>query len=991
MTSHTPGFEGERRQVTAVFVDLENFSPLASAWDAEELQSWLDDYYRRTREIFLGAGGFVTEYLGDGVVAVFGLDRADEHSAARAVDAALRVVARVRPLDRNGLPLALRAGVATGSAAVRSVADPDGLPRLTGAVTLMAERLQSVAGPGEVVVSEPTLHLLRGQFVTRPLPARPLKGIADAVPLHVALGRSVAPGLVLPRAFVGRERELALLEASTAPVLIVGAAGIGKSALVATHAAHLSGAMQGRTLVLHGSPVAPSRSYQPFRDWLLADLAPHRAEFSTLNRMHPLMAPEDVHALALVLGLPEGQRLTQTYRGAVLARRIETALWRALRSRQRAGLLVFEDLHWFDAASLGVLAHICASPLADMFRIVLTSRDAHPPGLEAAGCGLQRLELDPLPRDAVAHLLEQLSPQGLPTDQVRRIVDRADGVPLFAEQLLQHAKLDAHGLPASLTDLLGERIDRTGAARSVLQRASALGRGFTPDMLRALDPDGADPLPHLRAASETGVLVMRPDGTWDFAHALLAQAAYQSMLRSKGQALHARIAELILRQDPRFQGHEVGLLADHQRKAGQTHAALCSYLDVSKSMMLQGAVADAESLAREALRLCGDLPVNQLPEAEIAVHTALGTVLSQRHGYAAEPVRQEFQVVLDIAASQSALSIDMAPALFGSISQAVISGDLARAERLCLLLDGVAASPAGAAAGLSGREARFAALTARMFLGFFRGEFADPEPNLRALRDLGLLDKAADMASRFGMDLIGTALEFAAATQALRGDRVAAFDLVQETDRHVLSLELPVMKPCVLIWGAVPLFHAGARDLALRRLSRGLDAAREQGAVFWQVVGKAWSFVMEPSLARSEEGLADFSATIAAVHGVGAEVAVPYFRAVLASCMADADQPTAAFALSEGAVAAARRAGILCWLPEILRLHAQVCRAARRPDEAARTEAEAADLAARLGAGHWLQEIARGAARSGRDPANVLHGPGQQAGTDWSPARKIAT
>jgi class 3 adenylate cyclase len=987
MNLQAPGFEGERRQVTAVFVDLQDFSAVASVWDAEELQTWLDDYYRRTREIFVAAGGVVTEYLGDGVVAVFGLHRADEHSAARAVDAALRVVATVQPKDRQGAALGLRAGVATGDAAVRAVADPDGLPRLTGAVTLLAERLQSVAGPGEVVISEPTQRLLRGQFVTRPLPAQPLKGFPGAMPLHQAIGRSVAPGLVLPRAFVGRDRELALLEASSAPVLIVGTAGIGKSALVAKHATGLSGPVAARTLVLQGTPLARSRSYQPFRDWLLADMAPHRPEFAVLNRAHPLLAPEDIHALALVLGLPEGQRLTLTYRGGVLARRIETALWRALRSRQQAGLLVFEDVHWFDAASLGVLAHVCGSPLADMFRIVLTSRVAQLPGLTDVTGGLQRLELDPLPQDAVTHLLRTLAPTGLPADQLRRIAERADGVPLFAEQLLQHCAADGQGLPASLTDLLGERIDRTGAARPVLQRASALGRGFTSDMLRALDPEEADPAPHLLAAAQAGVLVTRPDGTWDFAHALLAQAAYQSMLRSKSQALHARIAALIQQQDVRFLGRDVGLLADHQRIAGQTHAALRSYLDVSKSMMLQGAVTDAETLARQALRLCGDLPASQLPEAEIAVHTALGTVLSQRHGYAAEPVRQEFQVVLDIATSQSALSIDTAPALFGSISQAVISGDLVRAERLCLLLDGIAAGAADPAAGLPGREARFAALTARMFLGFFRGDLADPAPNLRMLRALGLLDKADHMASRFGMDLIGTALEFAAATRALRGEAAAAIDLVHETDRHVLSLDLPVMKPCVLIWGAVPLFHAGERDRALDRLAQGLAAAQDQGAVFWQVVGRAWTYVMDPALARSPGGLADFAQTIAAVREVGAEVAVPYFRAHLADFLAEAGQTAAALGLSDWSVTAARQAGVLCWLPEILRLHARVCRAARRLDATALAEAEAVDLASSLGAGHWLDKIARSKLPTDRHAPHRARG----ARPDRLLARKTAT
>jgi hypothetical protein len=209
------------------------------------------------------------------------------------------------------------------------------------------------------------------------------------------------------------------------------------------------------------------------------------------------------------------------------------------------------------------------------------------------------------------------------------------------------------------------------------------------------------------------------------------------------------------------------------------------------------------------------------------------------------------------------------------------------------------------------------------------------------------------------MDLIGTALEFASAIRALRGEAAAALALVRETDKHVLTLDLPVMKPCVLIWGAVPLFYAGAKEEALARLALGLDAAQDQGAVFWQVVGRAWAFVMEPAFATGEGGLADFAATITAVGQVGADVAVPYFQAVHAARLAEAGQPTAALPVSRGAVAAARQAGILCWLPEILRLHALVCRACGHLDGAARALAEAADLARRLQAGYWLSEITR--------------------------------
>jgi class 3 adenylate cyclase len=259
--------DGERRQVTAVFVDLENFSAIASGSDAEDLHSWLEDYYRQTRLLFETGGGEITEYLGDGVVAIFGLSRADELSADRAVDAALRAVQSIRLSYQNRATVRLRAGVATGEVVIRTGGDHGGLPRLTGTVTTLAQRLQTVADPGTVVIADDTRALLRGRFETRALPDTALKGFADPQTLHVVTGRLPAGGIDQPETFVGRAREMAKLFAADGPLLIVGPAGVGKTAFVA----HLASQFAAKS-VFHGDAIGKGSSYQPFRDWLLDQL-----------------------------------------------------------------------------------------------------------------------------------------------------------------------------------------------------------------------------------------------------------------------------------------------------------------------------------------------------------------------------------------------------------------------------------------------------------------------------------------------------------------------------------------------------------------------------------------------------------------------------------------------------------------------------------------------------------------------------------------------
>lgn len=946
MTQIDSGSEGERRQVTAVFVDLENFSAIASDADAEDLQSWLDDYYQQTRLLFEAGGGEITEYLGDGVVAIFGLTRAEELSADRAVDAALRAVQSIRLSYQNRATVRLRAGVATGEVVVRTGLTRERLPRLTGTVTTLAQRIQTVAEPGTVVIAEETRALLRGRFETRALPAKRLKGFADRQQLYDVTGRLPTGGIDQPEDFVGRAREMAKVIAADGPVLLVGQAGVGKTAFVS----HLASQFAAKS-VFHGDAIGKGSSYQPFRDWLLDSLGQLNPGFDTLTAAFPTLAPTDQQALALILGVPEGQALLANLSSLALKALIEAALWRAILTRQTKGLLLFEDLHWFDVASFGVLTHIFGTVEADQFRIILTSREDAKLGRHLTGPDLLTLGLDPLPEVDAQVLLDRLAPAGFDAETRKRILARAGGVPLFLQQLLRRGAGVESALPATLMDLLGERIDGTAEAKPVLQRAAALGRSFGVDLLRALDPEDTDPLPHLRAAARAGVLVARPNRTWEFAHALLAQAAYQSMLRRTREALHARIADLLITRFPQVLVREPGLLADHQQKARQILPAIQSYLRASHWLLAQGAFVDAESFARAALALCADVPPEQRSELQIACHTAIGSILMQVQGFTADPVRRAFDAVLDISSAQPVLGPQTAPALFGSFSHAVIAGDDSKAGRFCRLLEELAE---GAGNSDEATEIRLAALAARNCASFYEGNFADQFTRIAAIRPLYRLDRHAGMIARYGMEIFSAAQMFETPARAICGqvDKVAA--LVAETDAHQAALSLPVMQPYALVWGAVPLYYAGDLAAAQARLKRGIEVAVTQGAVFWQIIGNTWAFVMDPGLSASAEGLAGFGQLVETQRAIGANVGVPYFAAVHSSRLAAAGRPDEAWLISSRAVAEARAGGLHCWYAEVLRLHARNARLTRRLGEADAALAQAIDTARRQGAGLWL-------------------------------------
>jgi class 3 adenylate cyclase/tetratricopeptide (TPR) repeat protein len=933
---------GGRRQVTAVFIDLENFSTIASEADAEDLQSWLDDYYRQTRILIEAAGGEVTEYLGDGVVAIFGLTRTEELSADRAVDAALRAVQSIRLSYQNRISVRLRAGVATGEAVVRTGQETDGLPRLTGSVTTLAERIQTQAEPGTVVIAEDTRALCRGRFETRALGPRRLKGFAEEVPLYEVTGRLPAGGIDQPETFVGRAREMAKLIAAEGPVLIIGQAGVGKTAFVG----HVASQFAAKS-VFQGDAIGHGSSYLPFRDWLLDRIGSTNPDYATLAEAFPTLATQDRQALALILGLAEGQVLIATVASLALKGLIEGAIWRAILARQQRGLLLFEDLHWFDVASLEVLNAIFATPEAAQFRIILTSREDAKLGRHLTSDGLLTLPLDPLPEDDARVLLDRLSTQLDPATR-DEVLHRAGGVPLFLHQLARRGA-GASALPATLMDLLGERIDSTGEAKPVLQRAAALGRSFRVEMLQALD--GEDPVPHLRAAARAGVVVARPNNAWEFAHALLAQAAYQSMLRRTREGLHARIADMLQARFPQVLGREPGLLADHQHKARQFLPAIVSYLQASQKLLMQGAFADAESMARAALGLCAELPEDQRAELQIAAHTMIGSVLMQVQGFTAEPVRREFDTVLDLSSAQSTLGPHTAPALLGAHTHAIISAQETRANRLGEIMDRMADALPDSPEAV---ELRIVALAARNGTRFYQGRFAEQLDCIAAIRPLYRLEKHAGMIARYGMDMFAAAQMFEGPSRAILGqsDRIPA--LVAETDAHQAALSIPVMQPYALVWGSVPLFYAGHLDQALARLDRGIEAAVAQGALFWQFIGKTWAFVMNPDLAKTPEGIAGFGQLIDTLRAIGANVGVPYFSAVHSARLLAAGRADEALAVSSRAVAETQAEALHCWYAEILRLHSANCRATGRLAEALAALDQAVKVATGQGAALWL-------------------------------------
>lgn len=960
--------EGERKQVSAIFFDLVDFSSVASEADPEDLQDWLEEYYNQSREIIEVNGGEITEYLGDGVVAVFGLSQADEHAAMRAVDAALKAVTNIGLQLSTKLNLGLRAGVATGEVVVRGSPDRSALPRITGMVTTLAQRVQERAAPGTVMISASTEKLLRNAFPVTAFPRQNLKGFAEPQTLYRPEHRASMMSGPMVTAIVGRDDECSRIINADKAVLIVGQAGVGKSALAGKVACK-----SGQAIMFQADRLDNGSSYQPFRDWLLHRLDVRKPGMEDIHSRLPGLSDSDYRGLALMLGLPEGQTLLAELSNLAVKSRIETGIWRAIRTIQSAGILLFEDLHWFDTASFGVIQHILRSPENANYKLILTSREDARLDQHLKGEELEILALDPLSPEAAQRMLDQLGGDRLKKAARKQLVDRSGGIPLFLEQLYHSGGADdlpENTVPSTLMDLLAERIDRTGVAKPVLQRAAALGRSFNSAMLTALDPERADAGPAIAQGASAGVLVRQADDIWAFSHALLAEAAYQSVLHKTREALHARIADVLIEQSPDIETRDPAFLADHQRRAGRTLPAIRSYLAASRRSLLHGGLADAETHARVALTLCSDLHDDHIrAEHSITCQTALGSILMQAQGFTAEPVRHAFEAVHDIARSVPTYSIDSAAALFGGFSHAIIAGDKQRADGLSDLLADLAASLPD---GSTRTEAILASLAVRNGGSFYQGEFRDQFEQFAQIRQIYRIEEHARMITHFGMDIFAAAQMFEAPASAITGQTDRVSDLIEETDTHQDALNIPAMLPYAEIWGAVPLLYSGRYEEALTRLERGVSRAVKQGAAFWEITGKTWGFIIDPERSASSRGLENFAANIEQQRAIGANVGVPYFAACLADRLADAGRLPEAYQISSSASEQARHSGLHCWYAEILRIHARICRRTNCPDEAIAAQNLALDTARRQGAMLWWLRTLLDMAEAGPDLPNDL-------------------
>jgi class 3 adenylate cyclase/predicted ATPase len=648
---------GERRHVTVMFCDLVDSTGISSKLDAEEWRDLVGAYVDAASAAVTETGGKVAKKLGDGLMALFGYPVAQENDAERAVRAALSIQRALAELNRKnegaGKPaLAARIAIDTGPAVL------DATGEIFGDVPNVAARAQALADPGAVVVTTRVQQQVAGLFVAEERGTHTLKGVPKPVTLHRIIrasggGRRAGQRHLTP--LVGRDEEIAILlrrwerarQGDGQLVLIVGEPGIGKSRLIEEFHARLRETPHtwvewNCSQLLQNTPLHPATEWGRQRfggtdvpaEQRLADLE----NTLTLIKLDPA---ENVPLLAPLLDVPLPKERALTLAPEELRGRQFGALIGAMIASARVQPLVlaFEDLHWADPTTLDVLRGLAErGALAPLFIVATARPESRPPWSIRSHHGT--ISLAPLDRSQVRDMVAELSARhALPKEVVEDVAARTGGVPLFVEEvtrllLERGGEQDGiHAIPPTLQQSLTARLDRLGSAREVAQIGAVIGRDFSYKLLREIAGIGDGPLQAaLERLADADILLVQglpPASDYRFKHALIQDAGYENLLKSRRQALHCRTAEVLRDRFADTAAAEPALLAHHFTQAGLTEAAIEWWRTAGQRSLARSALLEGAEHLKRALDQIATLPATPaLRREEIKIQLAFGTALT---------------------------------------------------------------------------------------------------------------------------------------------------------------------------------------------------------------------------------------------------------------------------------------------------------------------------------------------------------------------------
>jgi class 3 adenylate cyclase/predicted ATPase len=959
--------EAERRQLTVLFCDLVESTRLAGQLDLEDYREVIRAYQAACADVIQQFDGTIAQYLGDGLLVYFGYPQAHEDDAQRAVRTGLGIVKaldtlRQRLTQEHALRLAVRVGIHTGLVVVGAIGGGARQEQLAlGDTPNIAARVQNLAVPDTVVITEATLHLVQGYFTCNALGPHPLRGVSTAIHIHQVLEESgvqsrldvaVTRGLT---PLVGREVEISLLRDGWVQVqngrghtiALSGEAGIGKSRLVQVVKDYSADTPHTR-MECRCSPYYQHTALYPIIDLVERMLHFQRDEAldSKLEKLEqaltqyrlPLHETMPLMATLLSLPVPEAryaplpltpERLRQKTLEALFAMVLELA-------ERRPMLFILEDLHWVDSSTLEFLHLLISQRATAAILTVLTYRPEFQVPQEWRTCltplALQRLS----PNDVATMVMQVTDGKPLPPEVLQHVVKNTDGVPLFVEELTKTIvesgllrETDRHyeltgplptlAIPTTLHDALMARLDRLNTVKAVAQLGATLGRTFAYDLLEAVTPfDTAMLQQGLQQLVAAEILYQRevsPRTTYRFKHALLQEAAYQSLLKSTRQQYHQRIAQVLETQFPETVAMQPELLAHHYTEAGLGEQALAYWQRAGQRALERSAHVEAIGHLTKGLDVLTTLPVTaERVQQELALQLTLGMPLSATRGYAAPEVAHIYRRAQELCQCLGETP-QLIPALLGLWRFYLLRAELGQAQELaeqCLLV-------------VQRTEDTARHIVAHDVLGetlFFLGDFRRARTHLE--QAVALYDPQKRRPHRALTDPGVSSLSILAGTLWMLGYPEQARQTSMEAVRLAEALAYPHILAST--WVIAAHVHQLRRevDMTHAQAEAVITLASEQGFPFWlaeATIFVGWAQAMQ---IRGEEGIAQIQQGLATRQAIGLELTQPVYLLMLAEAYQCVGKPAEGLAVL---VDAASRIDTTreCWrLAELHRLRGEL-------------------------------------------------------------------
>jgi predicted ATPase/class 3 adenylate cyclase len=919
--------EGERKQVTVLFADLKGSMELLADRDPEEARQLLDPVLERMMDAVHRYEGMVNQVMGDGIMALFGAPLAHEDHAVRACYTALAMQAAVKQYAAevqrtHGVPVQIRVGLHAGEVVVRAIGSDLRMDyTAVGQTTHLAARMEQMAMPGSILLTQAVLSLTEGYVQVTPLGPVPVKGVVAPVDVFELVGASgirrrlqatAARGLTR---FIGRDTEFAALvqalERAGAGhgqvVAVVGEAGVGKSRLVyeVVHAHHTQG---WRVLESASVSYGKTTPYFPVLDLLRRythlderdDPCTIRAKVTgQLLILDDAQQDAIAPLLALLDALPDDSPFL-TLDPPQRRQRTLTALKRLLlrESQVQPLCLVFEDLHWIDAETQALLDTLVESLPTARFLLLVNYRPEYQHGWGSKTYYTQ-VRLDPLPPASADALLQALLGDDPSLAALTRLlIARTEGNPFFLEESVRALvetgilagepgayrltrPLPGIAVPATVQAVLAARIDRLPPdAKRLLQTAAVIGTEVPFPLLQtvaAMAPETLHrSLAQLQGAEFLYETDLFPERVHTFKHALTQNVAYQSLLTSTRQQVHRQIAQALETLFPETVETQPELLAQHYTAAVLPEPAVAYWLRAGQRALARSAHLEAIAQLTKGLEVLQTLP--DTPEharQELTLRLTLGVSLVMTKGYAAPEVEQTYTRALELCRQEGETS-DLFPVLWGLWNVYATQAQLQTARELGEQLLALAQS---------GQDPALL-LEAHRVLGdtlYHLGEL--PLTRIHLEQSIALYNPQQHCALAFlygGEDPGVFSLSFAAWTLGLLGYPDQA--LKRSHEALTLARELSHPFSLALALGFAATLCQSRREVqAAQEQTEALIAlSREQGFLLWLAAGtvlRGWALAEQ---GRPEEGIVQIRQGEAAYQATGAQIWRPSFLALLA-------------------------------------------------------------------------------------------------------------